>query len=82
MIKRLFAAAAAFVSTSVWAGELPPMTWAEYHACKYNEGQTAASVADFADSWNAWMDSEGREDYSAAILNPLYRSPPTAVDML
>ena len=58
------------------------MTWAEYHACKYTEGQTPASVADFADSWNAWVDSEDREDYSAAILNPLYRSPPTAVDML
>ena len=28
------------------------------------------------------MDSEERDDYSAAILSPLYRSPPTAVDML
>lgn len=82
MIKRLLAAAAALVSTSVLAGELAPITWAEYHACKYNEGQTPASMADFADSWNAWMDSEDHDDYSAAILSPLYRSPPTAVDML
>ena len=52
------------------ASELPTMTWAEYHACKYNADQTSDSVAEWISRWNAWMNESGRDDYSAAVLSP------------
>lgn len=70
------------VAATAISSELPSMTWAEYHACKYNVGETSDSVTQWTSQWNAWMNESGREDYSAAVLNPLYRSPPGAIDML
>ena len=72
----------ALTATPAIASELPPMTWAEYHACKYNADQTSDSVAEWTSRWNAWMNESGRDDYSAAVLSPLYRSPPATIDML
>ena len=82
MFKVLMPVFTALVATATSSSELPPMTWAEYHACKYNDGQTSDSVAEWTSQWNAWMNESGRDDYSAAVLNPRYRSPPGAIDML
>ena len=60
----------------------PTMLWAEYHACQYSEGQNAATMAQWTDDWNDWMDSMDRDDYTAVVLSPLYRSPATEIEML
>lgn len=64
------------------ANENPPIAWAEYHACQYGEGQNAATMAQWTGVWNDWMDSMDRDDYTAVVLSPLYRSPATEIEML
>ena len=66
----------------VHANDTPPMAWAEYHACQYGEGQNAATMAQWTGVWNDWMDSMDRDDYTAVVLSPLYRSPATEIEML
>ena len=64
------------------ANENPPIAWAEYHACQYGEGQNAATMSQWTGVWNDWMDSMDRDDYTAVVLSPLYRSPATEIEML
>ena len=66
----------------VQADDSPATAWAEYHACQYGEGQNAATMAQWTGVWNDWMDSMDRDDYTAVVLSPLYRSPATEIEML
>ncbi len=46
----------------------------EIYACSFNEGQTMADLKAVTAGWNAWMDENGRTEYWASLLLPMFHS--------
>jgi hypothetical protein len=53
----------------------------EIFACNFNEGQTMADLMEVAGGWNAWMDEQGRNEYWASVLIPVFHSAEITFDV-
>ena len=62
--------------------DLPPVIYAEYYACEYDEGKTERQMSKWITRWNAWMDSTDLDEYGAVLLKPLFRSPSSGIDLM
>lgn len=62
--------------------DLPPVIYAEYYACEYDEGKTERQMSKWITRWNAWMDSTDLDGYGAVLLKPLFRSPSSGIDLM
>ncbi|MGI9258739.1 MAG: hypothetical protein ACR2QQ_07880, partial [Gammaproteobacteria bacterium] len=60
-------------STNAVAQEGAP-TWApmELIGCNFNDGADMDDLNTVIDSWNEWMDENGREDYTGVVLSPFF----------
>lgn len=52
----------------------PTLRPIELFACHFNEGRTMADLGEVTAAWNAWMDENGRDEYWASMLIPVYHS--------
>jgi hypothetical protein len=53
-------------------GEGPTAFPVEIYVCNFNEGMGHAELNQWADKWNAWIESSTPEPYSAWTLTPFY----------
>ena len=50
----------------------PYVTPVDTFTCHYNEGKGAGDLDKAIANWNAWMDTQGADDYAAFTLTPYY----------
>lgn len=53
----------------------PQIVPVETYTCNYNEGKSPEDLEAAIDSWNAWMDEQGSDNYMALTLTPNYYGP-------
>ena len=69
-------------SSSIHAQESVTMLSAEYFGCKFSENKDMDDLTKFVNRWNDWMDDGDRNNYTANILLPIYKSPSDEIDFL
>lgn len=60
----------------------PRLRPVELIACNYRDGKGMEDLLRVADRWNEWMDKEGRDDYWAFTLMPLFHSEEIDFDLV